>query len=257
MPPSQAPPAGRTRLRDRAGALALAAVDFFLPPVCPSCNRRLRIEEYGLCADCHALLEAPAEPLCPYCGSPRAKTDAAGRCKLCKKLPRDGFDAARAAYLYHGPLVDTLHHLKYHRHEELSECLGRWLFLYWRKSWPETAEVDVILPIPLHTWRLWKRGYNQSESLARVLGRLGQTPVAVDSLLRTKPTPTQTRLRHEDRWENVCDAFAVEYAPAVADKRILLVDDVMTTGATLCAAAQTLKRHHARSVHALALARAM
>lgn len=250
-------PLGRPLLRDRFASLATALFDFLLPPVCPACGRRLIQEEYGLCADCLERVEVPSRPLCSFCGRPRPKNQKDGRCDSCKFLPDDGFDAARAAFLYAGPIIDVIHHMKYHRCEELSECLGRWMFRFWRENWPETAEVDAIVPVPLHPWRLWHRGFNQSESLARVVARFGEIDVAARCLRRVRRTRSQTRMTPRQRFRNVADAFQVSYAPAVEGRRILLVDDVMTTGATLSAAAKALHAAGAETVWGLTVARAM
>lgn len=254
---TQQVPLGRPLLRHRIGGAATAVVDFFLPPVCPACARRLFDDEYGLCADCRDRVESPSSPFCEFCGRPRPKKQREGRCESCAALPEDSFTAARSAFLYTGPMIDTIHHMKYHRHEELSESLGRWLFRFWKEKWPEAAEVDLIVPVPLHPWRLWHRGFNQSESLARVLSRLGNVDLATKALRRAQRTRSQTRMTAKQRLRNVANAFEVVYVPAVWDRRILLVDDVMTTGATLSSAAKALRDGGAREVWGLTLARAL
>jgi ComF family protein len=248
-------PARQRTFSDRFRHGLEAVADFFLPPVCPACVRRLLPGEYGLCADCLERLEVPQPPLCATCGKPRPIRKGPDRCESCADLAGDGFDTARAAFLYVTPLVDVIHHLKYHRYEEIAEFLGRWLFLFWKDKWKEAGEVDVIVPVPLHPRRLWRRGFNQSESLAGVLSRLSGTDMATSCLKRVRSTKSQTRLDSRQRIRNVAGAFKVVYPPAIENRRILLVDDVLTTGATLWSASGTLKRSGASSVMALTLAR--
>jgi len=154
-------------------------------------------------------------------------------------------------------MIDVIHHLKYHRQEELSECLGRWLFRFWQETWAEASEPEVIVPVPLHPWRLWKRGFNQSASLGEVLSRLSGVPLVPPCLRRTRRTRSQTRMTTRQRFQNVANAFETASPLAVRNKRVLLIDDVMTTGATLCAAAQALRKAGATTVWGLTVARAL
>ncbi len=250
-------PPGRLRARDRIEEFFVRIGDFFVPPMCPGCARRLVEGEFVLCADCRQALAPPAGVLCEFCGRPGPRLAPNGRCEDCAHLPEGVFDSARAAFLYLGPIVPVIHHLKYRRHEELAEVLGRMLFLFWREKWPQAAAADRLIPIPLHWTRRLRRGFNQAESLASVMARLSGVPMPEPCLRRTRPTRSQTRLTARGRWKNVQGAFEVIRPDWVAGRRILLVDDVITTGATMASAARALRRAGAASIHAIALARAM
>ncbi len=250
------PPPGRTLFRERLRQIFRGAVDCFVPPVCASCARLLLEKEYGLCADCEARLERPAEPLCEFCGRAFCRPLPTGRCERCAHLPNDVFDRARAAFFYRGPMVDVIQNLKYRRHEELAEWLGRRVFVFLSDTWPAALEVEMLAAAPLHPLRFLRRGYNQAEAIALALSRLSGIPYAAGALRRIRATPTQTRLNDRERWENVAGAFEATRAPDVAGRSLLLVDDVLTTGATLASAARALRAAGAGRILALAAARA-
>jgi ComF family protein len=122
------------------------------------------------------------------------------------------------------------------------------------KALPSRLTPDAILPIPLHRARLYERGYNQSLMLAQGVGEHLGVPVQTDLLVRSRVTRSQTRLSRQARWQNVAGAFTVTEPASVSDKQLLLIDDVLTTGATLAAAAVSLKDSGAASVSAATLA---
>ncbi len=214
------------------------------PPRCASCR------EVGslLCAKCLDEFELIEPPLCPRCGRPRSN----GRlCPLCQRGPLR-IDGVRAVAYFDGTLRDTIHRFKYSNLRDLAIPLGKLMGDYWEKS---PLPADIIAPVPLHPARLRERGYNQAALLARELGKSIGLPVVEHSLVRVRATRPQVELGALERKENVQDAFRCPNAE-LGGKRILLIDDVCTTGATLEACSIALQQVGARSVWAFTLARA-
>ena len=219
-------------------------LDLLFPPRCVGCR------EMGvlLCAKCRDEFELIEPPLCPHCGRPSPS----GRlCPLCQRDPLR-IDGVRSVAYFDGTLREAIHCFKYSNLQDLAIPLGKLMSDYWEKS-PLPAE--TIVPVPLHPDRLRERGYNQATLLARELGKSIGLPIAEDSLARVRATPPQVGLGAQERKENVHDAFRCSSAE-LKEKRILLIDDVCTTGATLEACSIALRQAGARSVWALALARA-
>jgi ComF family protein len=179
--------------------------------------------------------------------------DESGRCGFCMEGTR-GFDAAYSFGAYEGRLRDLIHLLKYARMRSLDKPLGRLLL----RAVPREEQFDLIIPVPMHWTRKWSRGFNQAESLAGVLSRSMGLPMSSRVLTRGRRTPSQAGLTHVQRRENMAGVFRVAgeaRTTRVKGRRILLVDDVFTTGATAGACAKALKRAGARSVVLLTLAR--
>jgi ComF family protein len=205
---------------------------------------------------CRRCLKAPeplsAEFFCVSCRTPFQNAfplDAAGRCALCRSGLR-GFDAAYCFGAYEGVLRKLIHLYKYGRIKTLARPLGNLL----AAALPREQEFDAVVPVPLHWRRQWQRGFNQSEMLARDMARRTGIPV-VKALGRVQATVTQASLGNTSRRRNVAGAFQCKRALLVEGKRILLIDDVMTTGATATSCAQALKRAGARKVTLLTVAR--
>ena len=207
-------------------------------PVCRGCLDQIEpLAADYFCADCRTPFVNPA-PL-----------DENGRCPLCR-LGLKGFDAAYSFGAYEGTLRDLIHLLKYDGIRTLAKELGRRL----AEAFPRDEKFDVIVPMPLHWLRLWRRGFNQSALLAGEIARRTGIPAA-PLARRTRSTPPQAGLSNPKRRANVSGAFAVRRGRSVDGLRVLLVDDVMTTGATAGACALALKRAGAKYVALLALAR--
>jgi ComF family protein len=208
-------------------------------PVCRRClSEPEPLSAEYLCINCHAPFVTP-HPL-----------DAEGRCGLCRR-GLTGFDSAYAFGIYDGTLRRLIQLFKYGNVPTLAGPLSLLLSL----AAPRERAFDAIVPMPMHWRRRWQRGFNQSELLARGLGRRMNLPV--ESLVRRrKSTPPQAGLTGAQRRTNVSGAFAVRRAEAVGGKRILLIDDVLTTGATAGACASVLKRAGAAHVAVLTVARA-
>jgi ComF family protein len=206
-----------------------------------------------VCPECLAAPEPlAADFYCVCCRTPflnAAPLDEEGRCELCRRGLR-GFDAAYSYGAYEGTLRDLIHLFKYGRVRPLGGRLGSLIV----SAIPRDQAFDVVVPVPLHWRRRLDRGFNQSELLAdAVAKRYGVR--AVNAMRRKRSTAVQAGLSNSKRRLNVAGAFTVPRRTAVEGRRVLLVDDVMTTGATLSACAGALKRAGARYVAVLTLAR--
>jgi ComF family protein len=205
---------------------------------------------------CRACLAKP-EPLaadysCVQCRAPFLSPfplDEQGRCALCRRGVR-GFDGAYSFGIYEDALRKLIHLFKYGRVETLSKPLGRLL----ARALPREQSFDVIVPMPLHWRKRWQRGFNQAELLAREVGRRTHVPVA-NALRRVRNTASQAGLTSAKRRENVSGSFRAKKRAALDGLSVLLIDDVMTTGATAASCARALKRGGARQVTLLTLAR--
>ncbi|MBU2489673.1 MAG: ComF family protein [Proteobacteria bacterium] len=209
-----------------------------------------------LCPQCLSLCHPIAVPLCPLCGLPYAPEAVGHECSWCRdRRPR--FVSARAAGVYGGPLRLAIHRFKYSRRSGLARPMSRSLAQAFLAFYgPEGA--DVAVPVPLHIGRLRHRGFNQALLLLGGFGpEHGLPPVAPRALVRTRNTPPQVGLSARERTVNLKNAFAVSDPAAVRDLRVLLVDDVYTTGATAEACSRELLKAGALEVKVLTLARVM
>jgi ComF family protein len=224
--------------------LSRAALDVLAPGVCYFCDAP---EPGGLCAPCAA--ELPwNHRCCPLCALPQAHE---APCRRCLARPPH-FSRALAPFRLESPLHDSVHRLKYQADFRAARLLGR-LSAEYVQAQPRAAAVDLLLPVPLHWTRLAQRGYNQSALLAQHMGRQLGLPVAQDSARRLRATADQIGQSAAARRRNLRGAFQVD--AQVRDRHVALVDDVMTTGATLDALALACLRAGAASVLACPLAR--
>lgn len=192
--------------------------------------------------------------MCACCGLPLEF--AVDENTLCGECLREHppFSRARAAFVYNDASRTLVMKLKYQDDTYLAPIFARWL----KNAGAELiAASDLIIPVPLHYWRMVSRRYNQSLLLARILAEHTNLPLLADGLTRTRRTPQQTGLTRAQRQKNVKNAFSVpdKHRAAIKGKSILLVDDVMTTGATLSACTQNLLKAEAGQVNVLTLAR--
>lgn len=235
----------------RWGQFRNALLDLILPPRCAGCGHTGSL----WCATCHSQVQVVREPVCPQCGRPQSSKANPrpwnARCLQCCHYPLE-IDGIRSAVIFEGPLRQAIHHLKYSGRSSLAEPLSSFLCERWIAG---PLPADLIVPVPLHEARLRERGYNQSTLLAGQLARTSKLPLAEDALKRIRATTPQITLNAIEREANVRDAFEAR-ADLAAGRRILLVDDVCTTGATLAACSRALKQAGATSVWALTLARA-
>ena len=199
-----------------------------------------------LCPACAADLPRLRGPCCPRCALPDATGETCGRCL--QSPPH--FDATLAAYRYDFPVDKLIQSFKYSHRLALGDYFGRQLALL-----GAALTADLIMPLPLHEERLRQRGFNQALELSRALARARRLPIDATSCRRTRNTPAQAGLAWRERVKNLRHAFACN--TDLSGARIILVDDVMTTGASLDEFARTLKLHGALEVTALVLARAL
>jgi ComF family protein len=216
---------------------------WLLPEECLLC--RSSPSDGLICQLCRYRWARLPEPVCLRCGQPVLLTELA--CRLCAEWA-PGLSRVRSAVWHEGGARDAIHQLKYEGWWRVTHSLAKTM----TGLEPLTGRL-VLVPVPLAAKRRRDRGYNQSEHLARALGRLVGKPVRVDALTRTRETPTQTALTPEARLANVAGAFR---AAGVQGSRVVLVDDVFTTGATLVAAAAALTKAGAAQVEAVTFARA-
>jgi ComF family protein len=238
------------------------------PSTCSLCGEEHReVSPTGVCEVCWRSLEPWPGPHCDACGLPlasgRMEDAVVALCASCRSGEYD-FDRARSFGLYTDSLRTVILQLKFRRRERLGKRLGGLLAQVWKEIEEDPAGDRVLLvPVPLHIARQRERGFNQAQLLARGLSaalkktRGGRVPqVDARSLRKIRATPPQTGLSVRGRHENVRGVFAVVHAERIRNRRVVLVDDVMTTGATLSACARALKAAGSRQVSALTLGRA-
>jgi ComF family protein len=242
------------RIQSVSARAILALADFVLPISCASCGRVLDAGERGIvCGRCWSRLRLLSFPRCARCGHPNDEH----RCRWCANLPA----YVRAARSVCWATVDTgqriVHALKYGGWWRVADGAAERMA---RLDWPQDAvdERSALVPVPLAASRLSERGYNQSECLARALGALWRIPVRADVLVRSRATQTQTRLTPDERVRNVHGAFTAT-AAAGAELRgahVVLVDDVVTTAATMNACASALHEAGIRIISYVTFGRA-
>jgi ComF family protein len=229
------------------------ALDVALPPLCPAC-RGLVGDDGGLCAACWSKLSFIARPYCERLGTPFGYDPGPGVLSSEAIADPPAFARARAAVCYDDIASALVHALKYGDRLDLAPAMGRWMAQAGREL---TADADALVPVPLHWRRLWARRFNQAAALAREVATASGVPVIDNALRRLRPTPQQVGLNRTDRAGNVQGAFAVpdERTPAIVGKRLVLVDDVLTSGATVEACTRALLRAGAARVDVLVFAR--
>lgn len=225
-----------------------------LPPRCIRCGAILSGDD-GLCPDCFNEMSFISSPYCRRCGHPFDDVPDGHQllCGSCLKNKRTPFRFSRSAFRYDDGSKSLVLGLKFLDKTENAKVLARWLQNAGRDIWNEG--VDVIIPVPLHYLRLVKRRYNQSALLARELHKLVNIPVDFDSVERHKNTRPQVEFSGHERIRNVKGAFRVKYPKKIKGQRIVLIDDVLTTGSTLKECALALKKAGAKSVDTLTVAR--
>ena len=237
----------------RIARLASGLVDALLPPLCLSC--RVPVDRQGtLCAECWKQVDFLGPPHCACCGLPFSfEMPEASLCASCVASPPP-YRRLRAATRYSDISRRLILGYKHGDQLHMTPALAGWLD---RAGAELLDDADLIVPVPLHRWRLLARRYNQAAVLAHALGRATGIAVSDRALQRVKRTPSQGRLTRSQRARNVQGAFRVKASmrPEIADRRVLLVDDVLTSGATAGACARVLRRAGATAVDLLTLAR--
>ena len=246
------------RLRQGISSLTTVGCSLLFPPRCACCHEEIYggEDEFLLCPDCLAHLGPETWQGCRRCGAKVADdTPPPERCPLCRNAPLK-FDAAVTLGSYHAGLRDVILRMKRPSHEPLSVAMGQ-LLIHRRREQLLEHQPDVVIPIPMFWTRRFSRGMNSPEILATCLGRPLGIPVQRDILVRHVNTLPQANLPPSRRFQNVKGAFRVRRPDAVKDARVLLVDDVLTTGATCSEAAKMLKQAGASAVAVAVVARAM
>ena len=228
-------------------------IDAILPPQCLSCGERVA-EHGGLCGDCWGRVRWIDRPFCEVTGAPMTLDLGEGMLSPHAIAMPPPFERARAAVMFDDLPRRLVHRLKYGDETGLARWMAGWMV---RAGAELAAECDAIVPVPLHPGRLLSRRFNQSAELSRFLSRSLELPHHPEWLARVKRTRQQVGLGHGERRRNVQGAFRVpDHArPAVSGRRVLLIDDVLTTGATVSSATRALKRGGARAIDVLTFAR--
>jgi len=236
----------KKRLRNVAAALA----DLIVPPVCLTCEKPLAAHD-ALCAACWSQIEFIRPPLCDRLGVPLPFDVGGPAVSAAATAAPPDYDRARAVARFDGVMRTLVHDLKFRDRHEVTRLLGRWL----AEAGAELLrDADLIVPVPLSRWRLLGRRFNQAAVLGREVSRWSGVRFAPMALARKRRTPPQVGLSRQQRRDNVAGAFAVADPNALAGAKVVIVDDVITTGATVGACARALKRAGVGRVDVLALA---
>lgn len=244
------------RLVSVVRALVRGGIDLLLPRVCASCKKPLQTPDRSqhVCRDCWSRIKKHRPPFCPGCGrSLEQDTLAADACSRCAQTSGQ-IDRAWSPCEYEGVIQTLIHEFKYKHKEYLAPLLARLMADCLTERAVALSGIDVIVPIPLHPAKLREREFNQSETLARLIAAQLEIPLVPGILVRKRNTRTQTELTPRQRVENLREAFGVTAPAGINGKTLLLVDDVLTTGATVSEAARALKKAGAAAVFALTIA---
>lgn len=237
----------------RVRAAAAAGLRAVYPPACPGCNGRVASDD-ALCPDCWRATPFVLGLACDACGIDLPGTDAGPvRCDDCLHVARP-WDRGRAALAYRARGRDLVLALKHRDALHLAPLAGRWM----ARAAADLIRPDTLIaPVPLHWWRLFRRRYNQSALLAQALARQTGSACIPDLLVRTRPTASQDGRSRQGRFDNMAGAFRPHprHAARIAGRPVLLVDDVMTSGATLAACAEQCWQAGADAVDMVVLAR--
>ncbi len=241
------------RIRDLCARYLARTGDLFMPPACASCQVPVT-RHAALCAACWRDIAFIQPPICDVLGIPMP-FDPGGRIVSAGALAEPpAYDRARAVAAYGDTMRTLILGMKYADRLEHRQLFSRWLIAAGGDLW---SECDLIVPVPLHRWRLFRRAFNQAALLATDIAAGTNLPVDMQLLQRVKNTTSQVRLTLNQRQRNVAGAFKVNRrgGKTVSGRNVLVIDDVITTGATVSACARALKRAGAARVDILALAR--
>lgn len=251
-------PAARLSAPLKQAARALRAgwrfgLDVALPPLCPACRNPIG-QPGGLCPACWARLSFIARPYCERLGLPFAYDPGPAVVSAEAIAEPPAYGRARAAVRYDDVARDLVHAFKYSDRLDLAPTLGGWMA---QAGLDLLDGADGLIPVPLHWRRLWARRFNQAAVLASAIADKSGIPVLGDALDRVRPTPQQVGLSRTARASNVQGAFRVSDSgrPAIRGKRLILIDDVLTSGATVDTCARALLRGGAAAVDVLVFAR--
>jgi len=234
-----------------------ALLDIVFPPLCHACKEFIPdAGDLHLCLRCRGEVHDVSSPLCAVCGVPFATPGGIDHpCGACLATP-PRFAAARAAVLFDGVARDLIHRFKYDRKVHLARPLTL-LAQEALATFAATIGADLLIPVPLHRRRLRERGFNQAVLLGRPLAKAWNIPLVVNNLQRIRWTEPQVTLSATEREANVRGAFALAVPAAVRGKKIVLLDDVYTTGSTVAECSRVLRQAGAEGIYVITVARAV
>ena len=238
--------------RAAGASAARLALDIALPTLCVACREPVAGD--GVCGTCWAQISFIEKPYCPRLGIPFVYDPGPELMSMEAIASPPAYQRARAAVRYDDVARTLVHALKYQDRTDLAPTMGRWMA---RVGNELLNDADALVPVPLHWRRGWSRRFNQSGALAKAISRQKPVTVLGDALTRIKPTQQQIGLSRDERASNVQGAFAVppERLHAVRGRHLILIDDVLTSGATVDACARALLRAKAKRVDVLVFAR--
>lgn len=231
--------------------------NLLLPPRCLKCGKILNAHN-GLCAECFNKIRFISAPMCYCCGRPFGTTfgvkfAAKQLCGQCLQKKKHLFNMQRSAFIYDDESKDLILDLKFRDKTANAETLANMLYAAGADIWKQNP--DLLIAVPIHRLRLIKRRYNQSAELAKYLSRKTQIPTDFDSLIRCRNTVPQVELSGKARRNNLKQAFTVVATQNIKGKKVVLIDDVSTTGSTLNECAEVLHKAGVAEIYALTLAR--
>lgn len=233
-------------------------LNLLLPPRCKLCGAIVEDDD-TLCSDCYNKFDFITQPYCSHCGHPFDDVYQIGKnssrmlCATCAKDKKPWFRLCRSAYKYQEESKNLILSFKFHDCTDDAKILAKWMFRAGDDIW--NKGVDVIVPVPLHYSRLVKRKYNQAAMLAVELSKLTGIPVDLTHLIRHRKTRPQVEFSGHVRVKNVKGAFSIKSIKAFQGKRVLLVDDVLTTSSTLKECAKAIAKAKPKSIDLLTAAR--
>jgi len=235
-------------------------LNFVFPLNCKVCGKPIRESRgYSICKDCFKTIKLIENPYCKKCGKPLIGTEFFLNnkdilCINCRKQ-HSYFNCARSVGVYEKALRKCIHLFKYYREKKLAKPLGKLLIDYLSKNKQLYQELDLIIPVPLHKNDLKIRGFNQSLLLSKEIGDYFSLPVEKNILIKKKITGAQIKLSKKEREKNLLNAFFIAEPERIKGKKLLLIDDVFTTGSTVNECSKELKKAQVKNICVLTLAR--
>ena len=232
-----------------------SCLNLVYPLKCFVCNSPISTEESQsefLCPQCSLKIKFITSPICEKCGRPIAQSSNFKICSECNKKQKIFFDRAFSVAIYEGVWKELIHLFKYSKNDYLDKFLSGFLVELIHKN-PFLKETDVIIPVPLYWQDKWRRGYNQTHLLACEVSKTTNISLGIN-LIKHKKIPSQTTLSGKERLKNVKKAFKLKNYKILENKKILLIDDVFTTGSTVNECSKVLRGAKVKSINVITLA---
>lgn len=230
----------------RKHSIGDACLELIFPRRCPFCDEVVAFGEY-ICPECEKKISPITEPVCRKCGKP-IDNERMEYCYDCSRK-KHAYHTGKAVFVYQGAVKESLYRFKYANRREYAAFYGQQAVMHYG-TWIRQCGIEVLVPVPVHKQRRRQRGYNQAELFAREIGRRMNLPVRTDLLIRSINTRPQKELDDVQRKKNLKKAFTITQS-IVQLKKILLIDDIYTTGSTADAVAELLKCAGAETVYVL------